>query len=445
MIHDLDPLGPVALISFFSENMQLVNCISRRLFLMQIRSVTTRPRTITASSTNRSLKAETTSLTSLLELPHNQALQASLSREAGSPLASVSNLILGMKELRINSVILHLNVKTVDSFQMNTRPKYKEIKEMKKKGLVVIGKYNKPKTEMIKARYQQLITEAEVDQENLASELFPTESSPNHKLKRNLVGFYLLQDLPDGHLRLPVDVVAQLGYLLMGGKFSKAEDAVILAWVEERGATDWTQLAHSLGRRNQNADGIVLNRYLTLEAKNKGGEFDVEEIVVILRGILEQKPNALRESSGISWIPVAGRLNRNYRVIRNLFVIVIQPTILRYYAGTLEKDVRLLMIQHVKKEGWQYGIDVDFKLLASQPGFEGHTHASLGHLYAGLQMNAMRRTGLESMKEVTVEQVEEYWSNTERREKNKRVIAREQGILEAYHRVVDDLNLKNEL
>merc|ERR1712008_512934 len=102
-------------------------------------------------------------------------------------------------------------------------------------------------------------------------------------------------------------------------------------------------------------------------------------------------------------------------------------------AGTLGKDVRGEMLQQVVQEGWSYGANIEFDTLASRPQFRGHTSSSLFNLYDGMMLGTMYKLpGVKSRKEVTVEQVEEWWGSSVRREKSQRQVEKEEGIVEAY-------------
>ena len=106
---------------------------------------------------------------------------------------------------------------------------------------------------------------------------------------------------------------------------------------------------------------------------------------------------------------------------------------MRYKAGTLDKDVRAELIQKMKEKKWIYGADVKFDELALRPEFEGHNGASLCRLYSSCMLpNAKERFGLNSKKEVTVDQVEEWWNTSNRIAKSETQVQKEERIVEAY-------------
>ena len=80
-------------------------------------------------------------------------------------------------------------------------------------------------------------------------------------LKRQLVGFYLLNGLKDSHLRLPIEAINRLASILYSRKFTKDDDDAILAWVEQHGPKKWTALARSLDRHYIHGRSSVMNRF----------------------------------------------------------------------------------------------------------------------------------------------------------------------------------------
>ena len=104
--------------------------------------------------------------------------------------------------------------------------------------------------------------------------------------------------------------------------------------------------------------------------------------------------------------------------------------------GTLEKDVRGELIEQVKENGWKLGADIEFDKLARLPMFEGHNSYSLQKLYFNkLLVGTMYKLGAKSTREVTVNQVEEWWKNSTRPAKMSNTIEKEEHIVEAYFRM----------
>ena len=129
---------------------------------------------------------------------------------------------------------------------------------------------------------------------------------------------------------------------------------------------------------------------------------------------------------------IATQIKRIRSNVEERYAVQIHKTIMRSKAGTLDKDVREKLIQKVRENKWIYGADVKFDELALLPEFEGHNGASLQRLYDSMVGKAKARFGLNSHKEVTVDQVEEYFNTSSRYAKTERLIEQEQRIVEAY-------------
>jgi len=113
----------------------------------------------------------------------------------------------------------------------------------------------------------------------------------------------------------------------------------------------------------------------------------------------------------------------------------------RHKLGTLEKDVRGELIQQVKENKWNLSADVEFDKLARLPQFEGHNSKSLRQKYDLMLLNTMNKLGKKSTREVTAEDVEEWWKNSTRPAKFSNLIEKEQQIVEAYYRIKQELRI----
>ena len=313
---------------------------------------------------------------------------------------------------------------------------------MQKQGLITIGQFNVIHKKKIKEKFENLIIYADVDRETLEAELFGRSCEKVFLLQRNLIGFYLLNNLAGADQRLPVELMDKLSMIISSGKFTKEEDEKILAWVEEHGPKNWSVLADHIGRRYKGASGAVQKRYKKIKLKldhPHEGQLNSLELEVILHYFLTQKPNALKDHrppADTDWEHVGEAVNRLGNGVYGAFVERIQPTILRFLAGTLDRDVRPDLICAVREEGWVYNVDINFNLLAEQPQFQGHTRASLSRLYLVMTMSTLNKhRDLTSCREVTVGQVEEHWNNSKRCKKKPKQIASEKQIVDAYLKV----------
>ena len=226
---------------------------------------------------------------------------------------------------------------------------------------------------------------------------------------------------------------------LHSGNFAPEEDQIILAWVEEHGLSSWRGLALKLGRYYPRAGSSVSRRYRTICKRKEGvksGRYELEELAGVVKVLLRNDPKAFDGDRAVlnsSLQIVAPLLNRTPESIYDLVRTSITPTIDRFKAGTLEADIRESMVRRVKQAGWIFHFQIDFKALAQEPEFSGHSRASLAKLWSRL-CNAVveRHPTMTSKKEVTAEQVEEYWKSSVRRPKFKSGLEREQCIVNTY-------------
>merc|ERR1719430_1742702 len=114
--------------------------------------------------------------------------------------------------------------------------------------MLKLGDFSRACDRTILRQYELLVGRVNLSKDELDKELFETNQHRKFLLQRQLVGFYLVQGLENGHRRLPLEVVARLASILHRKSFTPEEDLAILAWVEEQGASRWAELARSLGR-----------------------------------------------------------------------------------------------------------------------------------------------------------------------------------------------------
>merc|ERR1712037_179326 len=128
-------------------------------------------------------------------------------------------------------------------------------------------------------------------------------------------------------------------------------------------------------------------------------------------------------------------MERSNKGLWDVYSGKVHPTVRRHKLGTLEKDVRGELIQQVKENGWNLSADIEFDKVARLPQFEGHSSRSLQEKYDKMLLGTMNKLGKKSQREVTVEEVEEWWKNSTRRAKKSNHIEKEQQIVEAYHTI----------
>ena len=385
-------------------------------------------------------------LVSVLQHSEYSAMKAELSRRPNPGALDTLSLHILRNPHKVNHALLRLDALSpgASTDASAGRKGGKEIQEMKEAGEVMSGKFNLEDEQVILSNYREFIQATGVDEDDLQKQLFASTTGRDRTfmLQRQLVGFSLLQGLEDQDKRLPMEVYTKLAVYLFGGTFTEEEDAAILAWVEEHGPTRWTELARSLGRKYLQASATVSVRYRELTGRQEGqrrGAYGLEELTVLMEEVMKQNPGALEQNtvpSDLDWTMIASIMNRPRIGLNSVYSTTVHPTVRRHKAGTLGEDVRGQMLQQVVQEGWSYGANIEFDILASRPQFRGHTRASLCHLFDGMRLNTMKKLpGVKKSKEVTVEQVEEWWGSSVRREKSQRQVEKEEGIVEAYYRL----------
>merc|ERR1719391_1239585 len=315
---------------------------------------------------------------SIMNHPEYKEMYKRLSKAAKSPPDIVCCHILS-KGVIVNQEILKLDALSPSSHIQKDYKGNTKIKEKEQCGFVKIGKFNIKDDRAIERGFEALVNETKVDKKALVEELFAENEGAGRwrddafMLKRQLVGFWLLQFVENGNMRLPMKVHDRLNVILSGGKFTKKEDKAILAWVKEHGETGWKDLARSLGRNYLGAGTAVRIRYEKLPVGNKGG-FSEEEDAFIIGEVIKQVPDAFEKpyhEIKVDFKIISSQMEkRTNSDIRERFQGILHPTIMRSKAGTLDKDVRAQLIQKVKENKWIYSADSEFDKLALMPEFE---------------------------------------------------------------------------
>ena len=208
--------------------------------------------------------------------------------------------------------------------------------------------------------------------------------------------------------------------------------------MDKHGATRWAELARNLGRKYFNAGLTVRVRYEELTGKAKGnrqGAYGSEEFTVLIGEVMKQDPEAFEkpmEGNDLDFKSIASHMGRSRRGMTDVYAGSVHPTVRRHNLGKLEKDVRGELIQQVKENKWNLSADVEFDKLARLPQFEGHSVTSLHRMYHSMLANAMNKHDRKSKREVTVEEVEDWWENSTRYVKRVNFVEKEQQIVEAY-------------
>ena len=392
----------------------------------------------------------------LEDAEHYRNMRTKLEERSRSPMGALDSACLHILRLqpplKVNSLVLGLNALALDSYK-SLKPEYNKVRELRKGNSIKVGKMTVDDEELIEELFALLAKQAGVEQEILKSELFSKKQDKEFMLKRQLVGFFLLHDLEDGDMRLPVEVINQLWILHISRTFTKEDDAVIEAWVARNGPTKWPELARKLEKRYPGAAESVRRRHQFLRAKKLGkaakssqeNSLSSKDVRTLIKQVLKQYPQAVEEASGgsVDWVKISGLLDKPWMTVYNTWRYNIHPTLRRHLAGTLELDVRPALIKKVKEEGYTYSKEVDFVLLAGMEEFRGHSNSSLDSVYQGMLQAAAKKGGIRAGSQVTAKQVEKWWNSSKKRAKTEGKRSREKDIIESYKSVMQELKLTN--
>jgi len=231
--------------------------------------------------------------------------------------------------------------------------------------------------------------------------------------KRNLLGYFLSQGLQ--HVRLAADVYQRARSILLAtkGPFTEEEDAIILKGRKEE--KSWSALAKQLGRNHHTS---VINRYNKLigDSNYKLGPFTVAEDELILREVFAVNKNILvdRNITAENWKNIGGKLQRKYKSVHERWTTKLEPMLKRYHAGTLNDDVREVLINHLVKNKLNYSQEVDWKELAKLPKFAGTTPSYLNKLYLALKASTSTKYPELSEEKLDTEAIQMYLDNREK-------------------------------
>ena len=164
---------------------------------------------------------------------------------------------------------------------------------------------------------------------------------------------------------------------------------------------------------------------------------------IIFKEVLKQDSKTFEkriEDGDINFKVIASLLRRNNSGLYLFYAITVHPTVMRYKAGTLDKDVRGDLVQELKKKkNWIYSADIEYDKLAAMQKFEGHNSSSLWKLYDSMLGNVVEKLGQKTKRDVTLDQVEDWWKTSKRYNKTTRLIEKEQEIVEVYLKAKQEL------
>merc|ERR1712098_501998 len=110
---------------------------------------------------------------------------------------------------------------------------------------------------------------------------------------------------------------------------------------------------------------------------------------------------------------IGEKLHRDYVSVYDHWRYILEPTLKMYKAGTLGKDFREDLLNHLLQQGVKYSQEVDWEELTKLPQFSGTTAPYLQLTYRNLVAQTGNKYPDTTKAERTTEFVKKYWDNRE--------------------------------
>jgi hypothetical protein len=284
---------------------------------------------------------------------------------------------------------------------------------------------------LIKSNWEKLTNDLELTEEVAVEELFKnTSKDKDLGKKRNIIGYFLSQGLTNIRLATEVYQRARTVRCAKKGDFTKKEDEAILQFVEKEGE-QWTRLAIMLGRANYQT---VSARYEMLINDWKNGDFTAMEDELILREVFAVDSDILVDGkiTQDDWNKIAEKLQRRPNNVRGRWRFQLEPILQRYQAGTLHKDVKDVMINHLLENNMNYGQEVDWKELAKLSKFAGTTSSYLSKMYSLLRQHTGQKYPELSEVQLNTEAIRRYRANRQIHSTRHTILEHQEMIVKFY-------------
>jgi len=238
-------------------------------------------------------------------------------------------------------------------------------------------------------------------------------------LKNNIVGHFLSQGLPNARLATEVFHRAKILLCAKKGFFSPEEDQIITQFVEKEGRK-WAALAKRLERSAR----AVKERYevMTNEYEVKDSQFTAGEDEIIICEVFNANKNILMEKNITTedWKRIGKKLGRNHLHVQQRWSTCLEPTLTRHHAGTLNMDIRKVLLEHLLENNMQFAQDVDWKELAMLPKFAGATSQYLHRKWQDMRTSTRRNYPELSEDKLNTEEIQRWYNNSKRNNTEKK-------------------------
>ena len=234
-------------------------------------------------------------------------------------------------------------------------------------------------------------------------------------------------------------------------KFTQDEDGVIrevMAKVDQVGSADIRALATRLDRGYRSIQARIESLQIN-SGIYKRKTFSFTEDCTILETLIlpRLKKEKLTEIllSNCHFEKLAVEFHRKLHSVRHRWEGKLQPTLLQYYAGTLNMQVGKMLANFIA-DTYQNFSEIDWPEVAARPDFAGHTEQSLKNMYfQELLSSTRKKLGNQEGQgddDVTLRQVAEH---TQDKQPGRRMVKEkwQQALIAFFEMKVDQLAIKS--
>ena len=237
-------------------------------------------------------------------------------------------------------------------------------------------------------------------------------------------------------------------------QYTKEEDDQILNAIETYGDNlNYCKLAKQLGRTNGSVHTRVKKLRRGERSRKQKTLFTLEEDLLIMDSVLPDLhkfplKDLVISSSGEIIQKFSTDLNRNKINISKRWRDDLQPWILQYYNGTLNLDIRRMLLNYLK-DTFGSRDAIDWLLVAKRPDFVGHTESSLRRVFFTSVDIVRRHEKLKNLKseEITLNQIadvaNECFNDKFSRRLSVRILRRQTEVIDHFKNYIDKHGITN--
>lgn len=232
-------------------------------------------------------------------------------------------------------------------------------------------------------------------------------------------------------------------------KFTQDEDEVlreVMAKVDKVSPADCRALASRLDRGYRSIQARIESLQINSGVYRRKRFSFTEDCVILDTLILPRlKKEKLSKIllSNCHFEKLAIDLNRKLHSVRHRWEGNLQPTLLQFYAGTLNMQIEKMLANFIADTFHNYK-EINWPEVAARPDFAGHTEQSLKNMYfQELLSSTRKKLGIQGDEDnVTLRQVAEHTRDKQRAwRKNKEKW--QQALIAFFERRVDQLGIKS--